>query len=131
MRPQQQQPQQQQLRNIQPVPRPSTLTSTSVPGLSAHGLSLIQSLPNVSIVPKFDRSTKAVIIPPDQKPSASTCSPKPSVKKKVKEGPPKEKGRKRKILSFPPPSSPLTVRKDSTNPATYVGVSSKKYVYIS
>ena len=125
-----------QSRNIQPAPRPGPAppvnpTNTGVPGLSAHGLSLIQSLPNVSIVPKFHRTTKAVIIPPDQKPSASastssSVNSKSTSKKKAKDTPPKEKGRKRKSLSFPQPSSPLTVRKDSTTPATYVGVSSKK-----
>jgi len=97
-----------------------------VPGTSSSNFSN-PAQGYVSIVPKYDRKSSKIVIPPSQTPPKNYDVKIPGVRE-VKELPregkkePGVKGRKRKN-QLPKPMSPLTVRKDSVTPATY---SSKK-----
>lgn len=105
----------------------STTTSTASAYMQNYSPeSIIRTLPNVSIVPKFDRSSAKTQLP-SQKPSSSSSSSSSSKKQgSSRHEEPKKPGKKKSQPStLPTPSSPLTVRKDSVNPATYVGMSSK------
>ncbi|CAG7834068.1 unnamed protein product [Allacma fusca] len=112
------------------VRQPGSIPRQAGPAQTS-GYSILQSLPNVSIVPRFDRNSKPVVIPPDQEAlerrlKKSNESSSTNAKNKEKESKKEKHSKKKKSLVIAQPTSPLTVRKDTTNPVTYVGVTAKK-----
>ncbi|ODM89757.1 Protein Jumonji [Orchesella cincta] len=97
-------------------------TATASAYMQNYPESIIRNLPNCSIVPKFDRSSVKTQLPSQQASSSGSSSSKKHSSSKTEE---QKKSKKKKPATLPIPSSPLTVRKDSSNPATYIGLSTK------